>query len=297
VAARLRGQHPGLHLERVVVQTVGDRVLDTPLARIGDKGLFTKELEKALRDGEIDVAVHSLKDLPTRLPDGLALHAVLEREDARDALVAPAAGRLDDLPARARVGTSSLRRRAQLLALRPDLEVADLRGNVPTRLDRLDHGDYAAIVMAYAGLLRLGLGARATEVLGPERMLPAVGQGALGLETRAGDERVGRLLAPLEHPPTRLATTAERALLAALEGGCQVPIGALGEWDGDGLVLHGLVSDLDGREALREVARARVADEDAARRLGAGLAGRLEARGARRILEAIADRAVARVGA
>ncbi len=287
VAARLRAAHPGIAVERVEIVTAGDRVLDQALSRIGDKGLFTHELEDALRAGRIDLAVHSLKDLPTTLPADLGLGAVVEREDPRDALVSRGGRRLDELPAGARIGTSSLRRRSQLLAQRPDLVVLDLRGNVPTRLDKLARGEADATVLARAGLLRLGLDGRIAEVLAPDVMLPAVGQGALGVEVRREDERVARLLASLDHAATRIATAAERALLARLEGGCQVPVGALGEIAGGRLRLRGLVADVDGSRVVREEIEGAAGDATAAARLGTALAERLLEAGAGPILARI----------
>ncbi len=227
VASRLRQAWPGLQVERVLITTLGDRVSDVPLPRIGDKGIFTRELEDALRAGTIDLAVHSLKDLPTELPPGLVIAAILERADPRDALVGPSPVTIDTLRAGARVGTSSLRRRAQLLARRPDLDVRDLRGNVPTRVDKVLAGDLDAAVLALAGLTRLGLSDHVVEVFGTDVMLPAPGQGALAVEIRADDQRTAAWVAPLDDRDTRLATTAERTMLAQLEGGCQAPIGAL----------------------------------------------------------------------
>jgi hydroxymethylbilane synthase len=277
----------GLAAERVVVHTTGDRILDTPLAKIGDKGLFTKELEERLLEDAIDVAVHSLKDLPTQVPRGLVLGAVLEREDPSDALVCPAGHHLDELPEGARIGTSSLRRRAQLLLRRPDLDVRDLRGNVPTRLSKLDQGDYDAVVMARAGLLRLGLGSRITETIDPAVMLPAVGQGAIGVEAREVTPSAEAWLEVLDHRLTHLATSAERGLLGRLEGGCQVPIGALATWEGRLLRLRGLVAGLDGEQVVSGEEKAEVVSRDDARHLGESLANRLLAEGADRILDGV----------
>jgi hydroxymethylbilane synthase len=284
VAARLRREHPGLGVERVVLSTAGDRVVDVALSKVGDKGLFTRELEEALVEGRVDVAVHSLKDLPTEMPDGLALGAVPEREDPRDALVGPFTGGLDGLPAGARVGTSSLRRRAQLLARRPDLRVVDLRGNVPTRLEKVERGECDAAVLALAGLRRLGLEHAAGCVLEPEEMLPAVGQGALAVQCRRGDSHVRALLGPLDHGPTRLAVAAERGLLARLEGGCQVPVGCLAAPLGTHLLVRGLVADVDGSVVVSGVLEDAVRDEPAATALGGRLAERLLEGGAREIL-------------
>jgi hydroxymethylbilane synthase len=284
VIDRLLTVQPALAIVRTAIGTAGDRVLDRPLARIGDKGLFTRELEDALRAGTIDLAVHSLKDLPTRIPEDLSIAAILEREDARDVVISARGFALATLPPGAVVGTSSLRRRAQLLAARPDLDVRDLRGNVPTRIAKVERGEYDAAVMAYAGVFRLGMTGHVTERLPVDVMLPAVGQGAIAVETRAGDARLAPLLAGLEHAPTRLCTTAERSLLAELEGGCQVPIGALARLDGRAMTLRGVVADLDGEMVVRGTETAEVADADAARALGQRLAARLVARGAGEIL-------------
>lgn len=283
VAACLRRQDPGLVVEPRVVSTAGDRVVDVALSRVGDEGLFTRELEEALDAGRIDVAVHSLKDLPTEMPDGLALGAVLEREDPRDVLVGPWSG-LDALPEGARVGTSSLRRRAQVLARRPDLRLVDLRGNVPTRLSKLERGECDAAVLALAGLRRLGLEHTVAAVLEPDAMLPAPGQGALAVQCRRGDDRVSALLAPLDHGPTRVAVAAERGLIARLGGGCQVPVGCLATPASTRLRLRGLVADLDGSVAVTGVLEEAVADELAAAGLGERLADRLVETGAGEVL-------------
>ena len=294
VEAALRAADPSLPVEITVIRTTGDRILDVPLAKIGDKGLFTKEIDAALLAGEADLAVHSLKDVPTRVPEGLEIAAVGRREDPRDVLILPPgrSGTLAALPAGARVGTSSLRRRAQLRALRPDLEVIDLRGNLNTRLAKLDRGDYDAILLAAAGVLRLGWAERIAEYLDPSEWLPAVGQGALGVVCRSGDDRVRHLLRAFHDPFTAACTAAERAFLAALEGGCQIPIGALAHADEDGLTLHGLVADVEGESVLRdseclpfeeESAPETVSTEDAAA-LGRRLAARLVEMGAGEIL-------------
>src|SRR6266542_2654695 len=220
----------GIESELVTFKTTGDKKLDKPLSEIGAKGLFTKELESALKRGKVDCCVHSLKDLPTASPDGLEIVAQLEREDPRDAVVISTltqAESMEDLPPGSRVGTSSLRRRAQLRALRPDLEVAELRGNVPTRLKKIDGGQVHAAILAAAGLIRLDARNRITEFLNAPQWLPAPGQGAIAIQIRSGDSRMRDMLAPLDHAATSLATWAERAFLGALEGGCQVPIGAL----------------------------------------------------------------------
>jgi hydroxymethylbilane synthase len=284
VAARLRAAQPGLAVETVVITTKGDRAVDTALSKVGDKGLFTRELEEALREGRIDVAVHSLKDLPTELPADLVVGAVLEREDPRDALVGRTEGGLAGLPRGARVGTSSLRRRAQLLVQRPDLCVVDLRGNVPTRLAKVERGDCDAAVLALAGLYRLGLESAVAAVIEPQELLPAVGQGAIAVQSRARDGRTAPCLAALDHTPTRLATWAERAFLARLEGGCQVPIGALATLAEGRLRLRGLVADVDGSVVLRGTLEAPVEDEPAAARLGERVAEQLLAAGATAVL-------------
>jgi hydroxymethylbilane synthase len=286
VERRLLERRPRLRIVREILKTPGDRVVDQALYRIGDKGLFTKDVESALAAGTIDLAVHSLKDLPTALAPGLVLAAVLEREDPRDALVSSGA-RLDELPPSARVGTSSLRRRAQLLALRPDLRIVEVRGNVATRLEKAERGECEAVVLARAGLLRLGLEGRVVEVFDPERMLPAVGQGVVAVEAREDDASTRELAASIDDRATRLAATAERTLLARLEGGCQVPVGALAAPTGDELVLTALVAALDGRDRVRASSSAKVATESDARALGESVAEKLLAGGAREVLDRI----------
>ena len=290
VKSELERLHAGLGVEIEIIKTTGDKLTEASLAQIGGKGVFTKEIEEALLDGRVDLAVHSLKDLPTLLPAGLLLAAVTEREDVRDALVVGPAlvgevRSLAGLPPGARVGTSSLRRAAQLRHLRPDLRVGELRGNVETRLRKLDEGAYDAIILAAAGLSRLGYGARVTERIAPEVMLSAVGQGALGIETRADDARTNALLGPLDHPPTRQAAEAERAVLRSLGGGCAVPIAALGMVAEDGgLVLEALVAEVGGGRLIRD----RVSGPAArAEELGGQLARRLTAAGARELLPKI----------
>lgn len=287
VMKRLAASNPGVEIQLVTVKTVGDRILDVPLSKIGDKGLFTKELDIALHREKIDMAVHSLKDLPTVMPDDLLIGAVLEREAPNDVLVSASRKRLKDLPAGARIGTSSLRRRSQILALRPDVTVVDLRGNVPTRLERAEKGEFDAIVLALAGMARLGFTSKITEVLGPDTMLPAVGQGAIAVQHRAGDARVAAMTAALDHRPTRLAVTAERGLLRRLEGGCQVPIGALARVDGKKLALEGLVADLDGAPLFRARHEGEAIVESAAAAIGVKVAESLLAMGARDVLDRI----------
>jgi len=284
VRDRLLALHPGLVVELVAMKTTGDRILDAPLAKIGGKGLFVKELEQAMLAGGADLAVHSMKDVPVDLPDGLHIACVLSREDPRDSLLARDGGVLASLPRGAIVGTSSLRRRSQLCALRPDLELRDLRGNVNTRLAKLRSGEFDAIVLALAGLKRLGLDGGVTERFAPEHMLPAIGQGIIGIECRRGDARVESLIAPLHDADARDAIAAERALNAALQGGCQVPIAGHAVIVGEQLTIAGLVASLDGRELIR--AEARGARGDAAA-LGIRVARLLLERGARRILDAI----------
>jgi len=285
VAELLRAGRPDLDLEVKTIQTRGDLVRDRALSQVGGKGLFVKEIENALLSGKIDLAVHSLKDMPTEQPEGLTLGAILERADPRDALVVrEEKGNLDGLPQGARVGTSSLRRKAQLLAARPDLEVLDLRGNVDTRLRKLREGQYEAVVLAVAGLVRLGYEAAASQALPVDVMLPAVGQGALCVEIRAEDGATRTLLSALDHPATRWATMAERALLRRLEGGCQVPIGAFGQTDSGQLALRGMVAALDGSRLLRDEMRGPAYEAEA---LGTALAERLLAAGGGEILEEV----------
>jgi hydroxymethylbilane synthase len=286
VIALLERTWPDVRCERVPMRTLGDRVKDVPLPRIGDRGLFTREIEAGLRDRTIDVAVHSLKDLPTDDPDDLTIGAVLAREDARDALVARDGCPFAALPPRARVGTSSIRRRAQLLAIRADLQMMDIRGNVPTRLEKVDRGDYDATVLALAGLRRLALDARASDVFGFDRVLPAPGQGALAVQVRAADDDVRALVGALDDRPTRWATDAERGVLALLEGGCQAPLGAVASWSHDTLRLETLVADYDGVTICRASAERVVTSSGDARALAATVAGQLRDRGAAALIAA-----------
>lgn len=286
VAAALQAAHPGLRTEIEIIKTQGDKILDVPLARIGDRGLFVKEIEEALLAGRIDAAVHSLKDLPTAQPEGLLIAAVSERADPRDCLVSAKFASLAELPDGAVVGTSSLRRKAQLKAHHPGLHFKDVRGNLQTRLGKLDAGEYDALVLAAAGLDRLALGDRIRERLAPDACLPAVGQGALAVECRAADDRVRALLAPLEHAATRACVTAERALLRSLEGGCQVPIAAHARHEGGVLVLLALVAALEGDP----IVTTRVAGPaEEAEALGLAAAADLRVKGADGILAAIRD--------
>jgi hydroxymethylbilane synthase len=284
VKARLEEMGAGVRIE--IFKTSGDVMRDVPLATIGGQGAFTKELEVALLDGRIDVAVHSLKDLPTVNPEGLSITATPEREDARDALVLrsdadPTGASIANLPAGSVVGTSSLRRIAQLRHLRPDVRVKDLRGNVDTRLRKLDSGEYDAVILASAGLRRLGLGRRISAAVETDVMLPAVSQGALGIQTRADDSETNALVSRLDDPATRAAVLAERALLRKLGGGCQVPIAAHGVVTGGDLKLDGLVASLDGSRVIRDTTVASAAEADAA---GDALAARLLERGAGELL-------------
>lgn len=282
VKESLESLWPGLRIELQIIKTTGDKILDVPLAKVGGKGLFVKEIEDALLAREVDMAVHSVKDVPALLPDGLIIGAIPRREDPRDVLILRNGSKLTDLPQGAKAGTSSLRRRAQLLRLRPDLQVENLRGNLDTRLRKLQEGMYDAIMLAAAGLHRLGWKDRITVYLDPSEFVPAIGQGAVGIEVRADDEAVREKLAPLHHPDTAVAVEAERSLLKELEGGCQVPIGGHARVEGDELELTGLVASLDGKEVFRITERGPRA---AAKDLGIEVARRLLNTGARRILD------------
>jgi hydroxymethylbilane synthase len=279
IQARLKelGQESGIE----IIKTTGDKITDVALSQVGSKGLFTKEIEEALLAGDIDIAVHSLKDMPTDLPVGLTLAAIPEREDPRDALIGRA---LEDLPPGARVGTGSLRRAAQLRARRPDLQIEDIRGNVDTRLRKLDEGRYDAIVLASAGLRRLGWENRITELFDPSVMCPAVGQGALAVETRDDGGSAFHIAERLEHAETRAAVTAERAVLAALGGGCQAPLGAHAYIDGDTLFLIAIVVSPDGQQLVRQ-AKQGPAGEAAS--IGRALAEQLLDAGGKQILDAV----------
>ena len=279
VSARLNELGHECRIE--VIRTTGDRITDVPLAKVGTKGLFTKEIEEALLAGAVDLAVHSLKDMPTEIPPGLKLAAIPEREDPRDAVVGR---RLAELGAGARVGTSSLRRTAQLLALRPDLVVESLRGNLDTRLRKVAEGQYDAIVLAAAGLRRLGWADRIAEILAPEAMCPAVGQGALAIETRDDAGEAQEACAALDHPPTRIAITAERALLAGLGGGCQVPIGAHAVVAEGCVHLRATVASPDGAILIRRECEGSASEPE---RLGAELAREIFDAGGQEILEAV----------
>ncbi|WP_458399263.1 hydroxymethylbilane synthase [Mailhella sp.] len=283
IKSRLMAQYEGLEVELLILKTKGDIILDVPLAKVGGKGLFVKEIEEALLAGTADLAVHSMKDVPMVLPEGLTLGAVPEREICTDLFLSEKYAALEELPQGAKLGTSSLRRQSQALALRPDLEVAMLRGNVETRLRKMKEGQYDAIILARAGVKRLGLGASLQQDLTPPSFLPAVGQGALGIEIREDRPEMRELVAFLDHMPTRLCVTAERAFLRRLDGGCQVPIAAHAVLEGEGLVLEALVADPLGKVVFRDTVRcaATLEEADAA---GQKLAEKLLADGADKIL-------------
>ena len=283
IKSRLMAQYEGLEVELLILKTKGDIILDVPLAKVGGKGLFVKEIEEALLAGTADLAVHSMKDVPMVLPEGLTLGAVPEREICTDLFLSEKYAALEELPQGAKLGTSSLRRQSQALALRPDLEVAMLRGNVETRLRKMKEGQYDAIILARAGVKRLGLGASLQQDLTPPSFLPAVGQGALGIEIREDRPEMRELVAFLDDMPTRLCVTAERAFLRRLDGGCQVPIAAHAVLEGEELVLEALVADPLGKVVFRDTVRcaATLEEADAA---GQKLAEKLLADGANKIL-------------
>ena len=286
VKAQLEHFHQDIIVELVPMTTKGDIILDTPLAKVGGKGLFVKELEVAILENRADIAVHSMKDVPVDFPDGLGLEVICPRADPRDALVSNNYAHLSELPQGAIVGTSSLRRQCQLKAQRPDLDIRDLRGNVNTRLRKLDEGEYDAIILASAGLIRLEMSERIAQYIEPEEMLPANGQGAVGIECRVNDEVIKALLAPLACETTRIRVLAERAMNKALQGGCQVPIGSYAVLSPDGKVLHlrGLVGAVDGSEIIESEITGL---SDQGERLGHKLAEELLSRGADRILKAV----------
>jgi hydroxymethylbilane synthase len=285
VKTRLQAAHPRLDVSLTIIKTTGDKILDVPLAKVGGKGLFVKEIEDALLAGTVDVAVHSMKDVPTVLPDSLHVAAIPQREDPSDALISRSGLPLAKLSPRATIGTSSLRRQAQLLAYRSDFTIANLRGNLDTRLRKVTDGDMDAVVLAAAGLRRLGWDARITEILSPEICLPAIGQGALGIECRRDDTRVNELVAVLDHPESRVCVDAERALLARLEGGCQVPIAAHATLVGGGrLTLNGLIAGVRGERVLRDQITGEPGDGP---ELGRRLAERLLGLGGDQILRAV----------
>ncbi len=286
ISALLRGR--GHEVEIEIIHTTGDKITDVALAKVGTKGMFTKEIEEALAAGKVDLAVHSLKDLPTELPAGFEIAAITERQDPRDAFCSRKYSSIDDLPRGARVGTSSLRRQAQLKAIRPDLEIHPLRGNVDTRLRKLEQGEYDAIILASAGLKRLGKSELIKQIIPAEVMCPAAGQGALGIEIREGDAKTRELLSFLDNPHTRAATTCERALLSSLGGGCQVPIGAFAEMRKGKLHLDSIVADPDGTKLLRDSR-----DGNDPVKLGSDAGASLLSRGGDAILEAVYGRGLA----
>ncbi len=276
--------HPGIQVELVKMSTQGDKILDVPLAKVGGKGLFVKELEQGMLAGDADIAVHSMKDVPMAFPEGLHLPVICSREDPFDAFVSNNYASVDDLPQGAKVGTSSLRRECQLRASRPDLQILFLRGNVNTRLAKLDAGDYDAIILASAGLKRLGMHARIKSTLSAEQSLPAVGQGAVGIETRIDDVEVNALIAPLMCPETWIVVSAERAMNKRLAGGCQVPIAGYAILDNGNIWLRGLVGRPDGTLTLRAEVRGKAEDAES---LGIALAEDLLSQGANAILAAV----------
>ncbi|EOW9155337.1 hydroxymethylbilane synthase [Vibrio cholerae] len=278
----LMAAHPGLQVELVTMVTRGDVILDTPLAKVGGKGLFVKELEIAMLEGRADLAVHSMKDVPVDFPDGLGLVTICEREDPRDAFVSNTYAKIEDLPSGAIVGTCSLRRQCQLKAARPDIVIKELRGNVGTRLSKLDAGEYDAIILAAAGLKRLELESRIRSFIEPEQSLPAVGQGAVGIECRVNDQRVRALLAPLNHADTADRVRCERAMNLTLQGGCQVPIGSYALLEGNTIWLRALVGEPDGSQIVRGEIRG---PRTQAEQLGITLAEQLLSQGAKEILE------------
>ena len=284
VKARLEQAHPGINVILLGMSTQGDKILDTPLAKIGGKGLFVKELEQGMLDGKADIAVHSMKDVPVAFPEGLHLPVIMQREDPRDAFVSNKFESIDDLPEGAVVGTSSLRRQCQISHHRPDLEIRPLRGNVNTRLAKLDNGDYDAVILAGAGLIRLDFESRIRNLIPVEFSLPAIGQGAIGIECRTNDEQVNQLLKPLHHDVTATCVLAERAMNNRLEGGCQVPIGGHAVLDGDALYLRGLVGSVDGKDIIRAESTGAIKDSEA---IGTQVAETLLENGADKILKAL----------
>ncbi len=284
IKAALEKLWPALNFELQVIRTTGDKITDVPLAKVGGKGLFVKEIEEALLNGSADLAVHSMKDVPAELPEGLEIAVVPEREDPRDALIIGHGKTIDDLCHGALIGTGSLRRGSQILAMRGDFEVRHLRGNLETRLRKLDEGQFDAIILAAAGLRRMGWQDRITMYMDPVQFVPAVGQGALGIEARSGDDAILRLPAPLDHPETAVAVRAERSLLQELQGGCQVPIGGYARLSGKIVELSGIVASLDGRQLFRAVGTAPLED---AVELGKRIAARLLEQGAKKILDEV----------
>lgn len=285
VQRELKRHHRGLRVELNIIKTKGDKILDQSLSKIGDKGLFTREIENALLDGSADIAVHSLKDLPTETPAGLRIAAITEREVVNDVLISSKWHAVADLPEGAVIATGSLRRTAQLLHLRPDLRIIDIRGNLNTRMQKFDASDWDGMLLAYAGVKRLGWEHRIAQIIPTTLLLPAVGQGALGLEIREDDDRTAELISCLHHADTAAATIAERSLLRALEGGCQIPIGAFARLERGRLLLDAMVASIDG--TVRLDTRGSTGNTDTAQALGTRVADKLLANGAREILQAI----------
>lgn len=283
VKARLEGLYKGLTVELLKIKTTGDKILDVPLAKVGGKGLFVKEIEEAMLRGEIDIAVHSMKDVPVAFPPELHLPVICEREDPRDALISGGM-KFADLPHGAKIGTSSLRRSCQLLSIRPDLQIVQLRGNLETRFRKLGEKEFDAMILAAAGVKRLGWQERITECIPAEISLPAIGQGAIGIECRKDDAETNKMIAALNHDETHICVTAERACLTKLEGGCQVPIAAHAVLDGKRLSMRGLVGSVDGKTILRSAAEGSAADAEA---IGLRLAEDLLSKGADRILSEV----------
>lgn len=287
VKAELQNFFPGLTVEIEIIKTTGDKILDSPLSKIGDKGLFTKELETALLERRVDLAVHSLKDVPTKVPEGLTISVVSEREDIRDVFIASPKTEIkeiDDLPIGSKVATGSLRRKCQLLNWRPDLEIIDIRGNLNTRFTKLDDSNWAGMILARAGVVRLGWENRITQVLPLDKMLPAVGQGALGIEIRTDDPETFEIVTKLNHKETEFAVKGERALLRHLEGGCQIPIGAYGRIKGGLFKLDAVIGSLDGKRVVRDSIEG---NPESAEHLGIELAEKLLSKGGKEILDEI----------
>ncbi len=284
VKSELEKKHPGVSVALTKIKTTGDKILDVPLAKVGGKGLFVKEIEEAMLRGEIDIAVHSMKDVPTMFPDGLHLGAITKREDPRDALLSRNKVKFKDLPKGANIGTSSLRRQAQIMNIRPDFNIHQLRGNVDTRLRKLREGQFDAIILAAAGVKRLGLSENVTEYIEPEISLPAIGQGALGIECRMDDREMNEMISFFNHSESRTCVTGERALLRKLEGGCQVPIACYGRINNGKLSLIGLVGSVDGSRIIKDSIEGAPSE---AERLGVTLAERLLKQGADVILKEV----------
>ena len=284
VASQLKKHFPDIEIELVKITTKGDKILDVPLAKVGGKGLFVKEIEEAMLRNEIDIAVHSLKDVPTYFPEGLGLVAITEREDPRDAFLSVKYSSIEEMPEGAVLGTSSLRRKAQILEKRKDLVIKDLRGNVDTRIRKLEEGQYDGIILAYAGLKRLGLENKVKQIFEPDYMIPAVAQGFLGIEARLDDEETKRIVSVLNHRESELRAKAERAFLKTLEGGCQVPLAGYAEIIDGVLKITGFVSDLEGKRVFKDTVEGNPEDAES---LGETLANRLLEAGAKEVLEEI----------